>query len=725
MLIDSRIIQDSIERARRNKLDPEALSGSIGDGDRSKRVQLPQREARYRTLLADLGDARAARTTLERVLGGNDLVSINYLARGMNMARAICRVHLRSASGQTLGFGTGFLIAPGVLMTNHHVISGEADARNAFAEFDYELDVDGNKKDLVEFEILTNPAPIALERLDFCLVAVAPRSRDSRRSLSDYGWLPLDPTPGKAFIGEYLTIVQHPGGERKQVCVRENQLLLFDANRDTLWYKTDTVAGSSGSPVFNNAWQVCALHHSGIPKTDGQGRWLTVDGSVWDRSMDESQIDWIANEGVRISSILSYLSATAPQHPLAAATLAPPKPSSAPIERSVNSVTTDGLYRSEQIDGELRVSIPVQIAVRVGQPPLAATAAAPAAAVPASLGATVPASDALLVEKVDIDQSNYAARKGYNPAFLGGGTLQVPLPEMTAALKNVLIKRREGSKSVTELKYWNYSVFMHKRRRLAIVSAVNVDTNKRPDLGNREGDRWYFDTRISEENQIGQEFYGEQRSFEAKRDSSPFDRGHLTRRMDATWGSNAATAKRNGDDSFHFTNCAPQHWQYNQGAKRWLGLEDYVIENFARETGIASVFNGPVFDAPLSVEGPDGRLVPDIKGERHSDPTFGDVAIPKLFFKIVVCARDRQLAAAAFLMTQEDFLASIDRLHGMEGLREKLTSAEARLYQVSLTTISRLTGLSFPALKGAEVELAESLQTFGPRRIEQLSDLRL
>lgn len=220
-------------------------------------------------------------------------------------------------------------------------------------------------------------------------------------------------------------------------------------------------------------------------------------------------------------------------------------------------------------------------------------------------------------------------------------------------------------------------------------------------------------------------FYGEQRNFEAKRDSNPFDRGHLTRRMDATWGSNAASAKRNGDDSFHFTNCAPQHWQYNQGAKRWLGLEDYVIENFARETGIASVFNGPVFDAPLSVEGPDGRLVPDIKGERHSDPTFGEVAIPKLFFKIVVCARNRQLAAAAFLMTQEDFLASIDRLHGMEGLQEKLTSAEARLYQVDLATISRLTGLSFPALRGAEVELVESLQTFGPRRIEDLSDLRL
>jgi len=39
----------------------------------------------------------------------------------------------------------------------------------------------------------------------------------------------------------------------------------------------------------------------------------------------------------------------------------------------------------------------------------------------------------------------------------------------------------------------------------------------------------------------------------------------------------ASLAKRNGDDSFHWTNCSPQHWKYNQGTKRWLGLEDYVI----------------------------------------------------------------------------------------------------------------------------------------------------
>jgi V8-like Glu-specific endopeptidase len=30
-----------------------------------------------------------------------------------------------------------------------------------------------------------------------------------------------------------------------------------------LQYTTDTLPGSSGSPVFNDAWKVVALHHAG------------------------------------------------------------------------------------------------------------------------------------------------------------------------------------------------------------------------------------------------------------------------------------------------------------------------------------------------------------------------------------------------------------------------------------------------------------------------------
>ena len=37
--------------------------------------------------------------------------------------------------------------------------------------------------------------------------------------------------------------------------------------------------------------------------------------------------------------------------------------------------------------------------------------------------------------------------------------------------------------------------------------------------------------------QLGDEFYGAQREFEIDRSENPFDRGHLTRRLDAQWGA--------------------------------------------------------------------------------------------------------------------------------------------------------------------------------------------
>src|SRR4029078_1187244 len=76
---------------------------------------------------------------------------------------------------------------------------------------------------------------------------------------------------------------------------------------DFIHYSTDTDPGSSGSPVFNDQWEVISLHHSGVPKTDENGNYLTKDGQIWTNNMDEDQIAWIGNEGVRISSIVKDL----------------------------------------------------------------------------------------------------------------------------------------------------------------------------------------------------------------------------------------------------------------------------------------------------------------------------------------------------------------------------------------------------------------------------------
>lgn len=639
----------------------------------------------------------------------------------------MCRIRLRNTSGDTVGFGTGFMIAPNVLLTNHHVIGNAEEAGDALAEFDYELDFSGQPKEPVTFAILATPAPIAVEALDFCLVKVADRSQDGKRSVADFGWLPLNPAPGKTFIGEYLTIIQHPGGERKQICVRENKLLKYDENADTLWYETDTVAGSSGSPVFNGSWQVAALHHSGVPKTDAQGHWLTVDGKVWDSSMDESQVAWIANEGIRVSRIMAYLQSSALGNPIADAVLGQIAAPVMPVEAQPATSTPAG-PTSDIVDGELRVTIPVHVAVRVGDDPRRMQLKVPSMAPPKDNSATPVSSDSgpltPAIETVSVDQSNYDKRTGFKENFLG---TEVALPQVKdAKLRRQILSFKDGRKSATVLKYWNYSVVINKARRLAFYSAVNVDANLRPTAGGRDGDRWYFDPRIGDTDQIGAEFYGEQKTFEVDRSKNPFDKGHLTRRLDAQWGKPEAIQKRNGDDSFHWTNCSPQHWKFNQGAKKWLGLEDYVISTFAADTGQACVINGPIFDAPLSKLQADGRVVPALDGKPHADPTFGDVAIPKQFFKIVACKRGRgKLTVAAFLMSQEEFLVTMDRLKGMPQLTEKLTDAEARLYQVRVQDIEALTGLDFGALSDVEVQLDGEVHGSGPHEIREVKDVRL
>ena len=84
---------------------------------------------------------------------------------------------------------------------------------------------------------------------------------------SAWGWNTLPESSDGLFVkGEYVSIIQHPNGEMKQIALRENQILdFFDA---FLHYRTDTAPGSSGSPVFNDQWEIVALHHSGVPEKD-------------------------------------------------------------------------------------------------------------------------------------------------------------------------------------------------------------------------------------------------------------------------------------------------------------------------------------------------------------------------------------------------------------------------------------------------------------------------
>jgi V8-like Glu-specific endopeptidase len=92
------------------------------------------------------------------------------------------------------------------------------------------------------------------EKLDVTLVGLAPISPD------DIAVVPLAAGTA-AKVGDHVSIIQHPNGGPKQIAVTNNRILNIYDHR--VQYLTDTLPGSSGSPVFLGSWQVLAIHHAG------------------------------------------------------------------------------------------------------------------------------------------------------------------------------------------------------------------------------------------------------------------------------------------------------------------------------------------------------------------------------------------------------------------------------------------------------------------------------
>lgn len=639
----------------------------------------PEQQAeRLQFLLSSLGDRQEAVDSLERVLAGNELQPVNYLQRGVLAARAVGRISVRRPDGSRHAWGTGFLISPRVLLTNNHVLPGPEWAAPSEAHLEYETNLADQPVGPVVFRLLPRELFFTSAELDFSVVAIAPRSEEGGREAREFGFLPLLDVPGKAAEGEWLTIVQHPEGERKQLCVRENRLLR--RAEDVLWYSTDTLAGSSGSPVFNNDWYVVALHHKGIPE-ERHGRIQTVDGRDYDPLvMSESQIKWQANEGIRSSRIAQALKRALPDHPLLqplfsatpensriGAVDAPPPDT---FNSSVNPQTKPPMNPPVSSLAGHTVTVPLQITLQInaagGALVTAAAAGGPATAESALISeeraratpaarSRPPAFDAPF-------ESDYSSRNGYQPDYLGDAAHRVNLPALSDALKAQavkLLKPAEHNDHV--LHYHNYSVVMHQERRFAIYSAANISFAQRYEMS-RPTDVWREDPRIPLSAQVTNFFYARNK----------FDRGHLTRREDLEYGPTPVKALQSAADTCHWTNCTPQHEQFNQNKEIWQGIERHVLEEaiFANHFR-AQFITGPVFD--------------------QGDPEYKKIQYPLRYWKVVAALNaSGNLFATAYLASQEEVIAKF----GIEAAPE-VPFGPYKTFQVPIAEIERLTQLTF------------------------------
>ncbi|MBD2095825.1 endonuclease [Trichocoleus sp. FACHB-591] len=304
---------------------------------------------------------------LERVILKSDLMSVNYLEFGIQAARSVGCIRIQSSNQGIDGYGTGFLVSPQLLLTNHHILPSSRVSSFSQIEFNYQDGLDGQPLRSVVFNFDPDAFFLTDDRLDYTLVAIRDDPRNGS-SLSSFGWNRLIEQEGKVVIGEYVSIIQHPSGKRKQLALRENQLV--DVLEDFLHYRTDTAPGSSGSPVFNDQWEVVGLHHSGVPKRDFQGRILNMDGEVWSEEQGEEQVDWLANEGARISRIIKHVKQqrlSIEQKQLRNEMLEPNS------NESIKSDSTSINLSPSSSNGTVTWTIPIQVSVSLGQPTIAVT----------------------------------------------------------------------------------------------------------------------------------------------------------------------------------------------------------------------------------------------------------------------------------------------------------------------------------------------------------------
>jgi endonuclease G, mitochondrial len=612
---------------------------------------------RLKFLTAD--GQRATPLEQEALLGTNDLLDVNFIDR-CRLART-CVGRIRVIGPGRSGWATGFLVAPGIVLTNHHVFPDAAMVSASRIGFDYWYDIAGREPEIVdEFAFAPERYFVSSPDLDFAAVAVAPRSRDGA-SIEARRFLRLIPESGKVNAGDFVTVFQHPDGVPMQVALRENEVVRTDPDEPFIWYRADTAHGSSGAPVLNDSFQIVALHASGRIERDGDAFVLTDGRRVQSlEGLNERQVVWEANVGFRVSRICAEL-------------LAQTKAQWPDLLTAIEGAMREGDIMSSMVDRQSAALPPTappapdETEGAFTMPSTPSAGAASVVTIPLNLQVTLSAGHAAAatpsltsVDSFNVDEAfemrtpviydGLGERAGFDRGFFTGRD-KAPMPEITPTGRKILAPLIDIDTG-HELKYRHFSVWMHRERRLALFTAANVDWRSRPKIVDGKAtsrdslagwgpndsfaELWVNDPRLETKYQLPDSFYTE--------DRGAFDKGHLTRRDDVCWGATFEEIQMANGDTFHVTNCSPQTKPFNQsaaGRENWGDLENAVAKLTKRDGQAACIYAGPIFAA-------DDRW---FRGKITGSPAR--IQIPSRYWKIVVVKDGSNFQSFGFILDQD------------------------------------------------------------------------
>lgn len=205
-----------------------------------------------------------------------------WLEKGNDIRHRVCRIEVAGRAA-----GTGFLVGSRAVLTNWHVVQNAVSAgktAEVICIFDHVVAADGTRYAGTRVSLASGgcvdhssyspaelgstpelPEPTA-DELDYALLelseAIGDQPIDGGRPR---GWIPLPAVATPVEPHAPLLIAQHPDGAPMKLAIDTDAVIGRVANGRRLRYNTNTLGGSSGSPVLDMDWTLVALHHFGDP----------------------------------------------------------------------------------------------------------------------------------------------------------------------------------------------------------------------------------------------------------------------------------------------------------------------------------------------------------------------------------------------------------------------------------------------------------------------------
>lgn len=267
--------------------------GKLGDLVLAARYANPDNPELYAfAFRLGLTSSDHGRATLEAVVGDNTtfLDPHTWRAELSKLEWKVCRIDLDER-----GVGTGFLVGPDAVLTNHHVmeraIAGDTEPERFSCLFDFkktegELVSAGTRFELAAgdewlidaaphsaVDLVPDPKPgdPGPEELDLALIRLAEPAGSQAVAGGGSGapreWVAMGSDEVDLPRLHAISILQHPDRLPLKLALGMEQSLEVNQSGNRVRYSVPTLPGSSGSPVFDSDWRLVALHHSGDPDT--------------------------------------------------------------------------------------------------------------------------------------------------------------------------------------------------------------------------------------------------------------------------------------------------------------------------------------------------------------------------------------------------------------------------------------------------------------------------